>query len=322
MALSNYAVYNEQLQTNVIELVQQKVDAFNAASGGAIVLSGDLQQGDYIQEAYWKNIDSALRDVDAYAALSTASETQMEQEEVIGVKKAGAFGPVAFKDADLTWLARSPEEATVAIAEGFANALLKYQLNTCLAAAVAAFENNADAVSDLSASAGVSQTGLNKQHALFGDASQSLICDVMSGATMHALIEKGLANGENLFEAGNVTVQNILGKIVVVTDSNALFEAGTPNKAKVLSLTSAGIVVEGGNDIITNLEKSNGNTRIKTTWQADFSFTVSLKGYKWDSVNGGKSPLNAEIATGSNWDAVAASVKNTGGVVGVYDSEL
>ena len=92
------------------------------------------------------------------------------------------------------------------------------------------------------------------------------------------------------------------GKRVVVTDAPALRETGTGADAKVLSLVQGGVTVYDGSDLITNIETSNGNQRITTTMQADYAFGVAVKGFQWDTGNGGKSPTDAEIATGSNWD--------------------
>ncbi|HSG61690.1 MAG TPA: major capsid protein, partial [Pseudomonadales bacterium] len=58
-----------------------------------------------------------------------------------------------------------------------------------------------------------------------------------------------------------------------------------------------------------------GKQRIETTLQADYDFGISLKGYAWDTASGGKSPTDAELATGGNWDQVATSIKHTAGVL-------
>ena len=119
------------------------------------------------------------------------------------------------------------------------------------------------------------------------------------------LVALGLANGEQLFLAGNVTIVDILGKAVVITDAPALTDAApTPDQDLVLGLVAGGLMVESNNDTLTNIETTNGNERIETTFQADYSFNVKLKGYAWDIANGGSSPTDAEIATGSTWDKV------------------
>ena len=143
----------------------------------------------------------------------------------------------------------------------------------------------------------------------------------MTGTVAHKLIGDNLTNGERLFTAGNVNVIDILGKRVVVTDAPALYEAGTPNLSKVLGLVSGAVAVEGASDIISNVETTNGQTRIETTMQVDYTFTLGMKGYGWDETNGGKSPTDAEIATGTNWDKYAQFDKMTAGVLAIADAD-
>lgn len=123
-----------------------------------------------------------------------------------------------------------------------------------------------------------------------------------------------------MFQSGNVRIIDILGKLVVVTDAPALYAAGTPNKLKVLSLTDAAAIVSDGGDVISNIETTNGKDRIETTLQVDYSFGIGLKGYTWDESSGGKSPTDAELATGANWDKTASSIKHTAGVITIVDA--
>jgi uncharacterized phage infection (PIP) family protein YhgE len=71
---------------------------------------------------------------------------------------------------------------------------------------------------------------------------------------------------------------------------------------------------------IANIDTTKGKERIETKMQVDYTLSVRLKGYTWDETNGGKSPTDAEIATGSNWDRVASSVKHTAGVIVTADA--
>lgn len=321
MALSDMKVYQDEIQTTTIELLGQKVNDFVSAAGGAFTIDVSGWRGDFSSESFFNQIAGAMRDVDRYAAIASVTPTDLTQGEVGGVKVAGGFGPVLFEPSQMTYLQESPDAAIMAISDGFANALLTKHINQGLAAGVAAVENQAALVNDVSASAGLTQSVLNGSHALFGDMSAMLTTDFMTGAAYHKLIEKGLANGERLFEAGNVTVQSILGKRIVVTDAPSLYVAGTPNKFKVLSLTAGGIIVDNTGDLITNMETTNGNSRIQTTWQADFTYGVRVKGYKWDETNGGKSPTSAELATGTNWDLAMADTKHTAGTLAIADAD-
>jgi len=321
MALANMQVYDTEIYTTTIELLGQKLEAFNAASGGAIVLNTNAWRGNYTKEAFFQSISGAQRRVDRNAAIGAQAATQLSQGEFIGVKVAGGFGPVTFEPGQMSYLLENPASAIMVIAEGFSDALLADQLNTAVGCGVAAVENVAALVNDVSATAGLSQQALNKGHYKFGDMSGMLICDVMHSSGSESLTDKALANGEQLFVSSNVTVISILGKIIVVSDIPALYVAGTPNKTKVLSITAGGIVVSNSGDIITNMDTTNGQTRIETTWQADYTFGLSLKGYAWDVANGGASPLDAELFTGTNWDKAVSSNKHTLGTLTVADAD-
>lgn len=323
MALSNMKVFNEQLQTAIIETVAQMVDKFNAASAGSIVLTSAPFEGDYRYENFWKGIHSAIRDVDRYATNNTASPTALEQLQNIGVKVAGGFGPILWEPGQLTWVQKNPEEALEVISRNMAEALVQRQLNQAIAALVGAIEAGTTNTTYDAATSVLSYRHINRAHAKFGDMSQMLIADVMDGTSFHDLIDANLANDAKLFEAGNVRVVNVLGRRVVVTDAPALREtpATSTNDAKILSLVAGAATVYDGSQIITNIETNNGKQRIETTFQADFDYGLALKGYAWDTGGGGKSPTSAELATGANWTKVATSWKHTAGVITLYETK-
>jgi len=187
---------------------------------------------------------------------------------------------------------------------------------------VAAIGNQPTATNDMSATAGISYATLNGAHAKFGDRSGEIVANVINGGTYHKLIGQNLNNAVNLFTAQGVTVVDILGKAVIVTDAPALYVAGTPNKQKALGLSAGAATVFDGGDVISNVQTVNGKERIETTMQVDYTFGVSLKGYTWDEANGGKSPTDAALATGSNWDKTATDIKQTAGVLAIGDEAL
>lgn len=320
MALSDMQVFNQYIMPATIETLAQMVDKFNAASRNSIRLTTEGFDGDFLQESFFAAIHSAQRRVDRYAANGSASATDLTQLKHSSVKVAGGFGPILFEPGQLTWLRKPTAEGIEVASRNFAEALMSDQLNTAIAALVAAIENNADATNDVSLSAGLEYGALNSAHAKFGDHSGNIITNVMTGAVYHKLIGQNLTNTPQLFQAQNVQVVDILGKAVIVTDAPALSEAGTPNLQKVLGLVESAAIVHDGGDVISNIETSNGKDRIETTMQVDYTFGLGLKGYTWDEANGGKSPTDAELATGTNWDQVATSVKHTAGVIAVGDA--
>jgi hypothetical protein len=316
MALVDMKVFNQYVREATIETLAQMVEKFNAASAGAIQLSTEGFGGDFLMKSMFSSLHSAQRRVDRYATNTSASNTNLAQLQHNTVKVAGGFGPIAWEPAQLTWVGDNPALAVAVISQNMAEALMKDMLNTGIASAVAAIENvGATVVYDTNTGRAITYNDINFAHAKFGDSSQLLVADVMDGTTYHNLIDANLTNGAELFQVGSVTVVEILGKRVVVTDAPALREspATSANDIKVLSLAAGGIVVHDAGDLITNIDTQNGSQRIKTTMQADYTFGLGLKGYAWStSVS---SPTDAELATGSNWTKIATSVKHTAGVL-------
>lgn len=321
MSLSQMQVFNEFIMPATIETLSQMVDKFNAASGGAIRLTTDGFTGDFLQESFFASLEAAQRRVDRYAANGAATPTDLTELKHSTVKVAGGIGPIRYEPSQMTWLQRPTAQGIEVASRNFAQIMLKDQLNTVISALVAAIGNQPTATNDVSATLGLSYSAMNGAHAKFGDHSGNIIADVMTGAAYHKLIERNLTNGQSLFQANNVRVVDILGKIAIVTDSPALYATGTPNLMKVLSLTDSAATVSGSGDVVSNIETVNGKNRIETTLQVDYSFGVGIKGYTWDEATGGKSPTDAELATGANWDKVATSIKHTAGVLTIADAD-
>jgi hypothetical protein len=320
MSLSQMQVFNKYMMPAIIETLGQQIQKFNAASGGAIMLSTGGWEGDFLQESFYAAIHSARRRVDRYAANGTATPTDLTQLKHSSVKVAGGFGPIRFEPGQMTWLNKPTAEGIEVASRNFAEALLQDQLNTAVAALVASISNQAAATNDVSATLGLTYSALNDAHAKFGDSSSLIVANVMTGQVYHKLIGQNLANAQQLFQYGAVTVVDILGKTVVVTDAPALYATGTPNLQKVLGLVSGAATVTDAGDVITNIDTVNGKERIETTMQVDYTFGLGLKGYTWDEANGGKSPTDAELATGTNWDKVATDIKHTAGVIAIGDA--
>jgi hypothetical protein len=319
MSLSQMQVFNEYIMPATIETLGQMIDKFNQASNGAIRLTTTGFTGDFLQESFFAAIHSAQRRVDRYAAQASASATDLTQLKHSTVKVAGGFGPIRYEPGQMTWLTQPTTRGIEVASRNFAEALLADQLNSAIAALRAAIANQASATNDVSATAGINYTSMNGAHAKFGDRSGDLVATVVTGAIYHKLIGDNLTNTPQLFQSQNVRIVDILGKAMIVTDAPALRVAGTPNKVYALSLVDSAAMVHDAGDVISNIETSNGQTRIETTMQVDYTFGLGLKGYTWDEANGGKSPTDAELATGTNWDKVATDIKMTAGVVTIGD---
>lgn len=322
MALSQMQVFNEYIMPATIEMLTQQVALFNEASRGAIRLTTDGFGGDFLQQSFYAAVHSAQRRVNRYAAQAAAPVTDLTQLKLSAVKVAGGFGPIRYEPSQMTWLDKPTQEGVAVASQNFAEALMRDQVNSAIAALCAAIANVAGLTNDVSGSAGITYQAINSAHAKFGDASGRIVANVMTGEVYHKLIGQNLSNAQQLFRAGDVTVVDMLGKAVIVTDAPALYVAGAPNKQRVLGLVAGAAAVMDAQDLVSNIQTVNGSTRIETTLQMDYSFGLALKGFGWDEANGGKSPTDAALATGTNWDQVATSVKDLAGVIAIGNAAL
>lgn len=321
MALSDMQVFNTYVMPAIAELFPQEIAKFNEASAGAIVLTGEGFDGSFMEQSFYAAIHSSQRRVDRFAAIGAQATTDLTQLQHNTVKVAGGFGPIGYEPGQMTWLRKPTQEGLTIAAEQFVQALIADQLNTAIASLVAAISNVAGVTNNISATLGITQGALNNTHALFGDASQTLVADVMKGSTYHKLIGQALTNTEVLFDSGTVRVVDILGKRTIVTDSPALLDVTpVPDEEKILCLSRGAAVVSDSGDLITNVDTTNGQSRIETTIQMDYTFGLGLKGYSWDETNGGASPTDADLTTGTNWDQVATNIKHTAGAILIGDA--
>lgn len=322
MAITNMQVFVDNARELVFEKLGQQIEKFNAASNNTLQLSSDGFSGDFFERSFYNSLAASRRRVDRYAANGAVSATALAQSKAVEVKVAGGFGPIIFEPSQMAWISSNPAEALNVISNSMTEAILQDQINSAIAALVAAISNQAAARNDVSGSSAVTQIALNNTDAKFGDSSSLLVARIMRGATYHKLIGQNLVNASTLFNSGNVTVVDVLGKPVVVTDAPSLYVAGTPNKEIVLTLVSGAIVIGGTSDLITNVDTTNGKERIETTFQGDYTFTMKMLGYSWDTANGGKSPTDAEIATGTNWDLFVTDIKHSAGVITIGSADL
>ena len=309
MALSHRQVFNDYITPLTMETLAQRTALFNRSSNGAIQLTGGTFTGDFMQESFFTALGSAQRRVDRYAVNAAAPVIDLAEAKLAGVKVAGGIGPVRMEPAQMTWLSNPTSAGIEQASRHFADIILSDQINTAIATLVAAIANQAEAAQTSTA---VNYVELNKAHAKFGDASNNIVADVMTGSTYHELIGVNLNNPATLFTAGNVTIVSILGKTVIVTDAPALAAGG---KQRVLGLSSGAALVYDGSEPIFNTDTTNGKQRIETTLQCDYDFGLSLKGYAWNDAVGGKSPDNTKLETGINWIKKATSIKHTAGVI-------
>lgn len=315
MALSDLAVFSEYAYSAATEVLAQQIELFNTASRNTIVLSTQAaHQGDYSDTAFWAKVSGLVRRRNAYGA-GAVTEKTMEHLTDTMVKVAGGTPPVRLDPGQFRWIQLNPEEAGAALGQQLAIDMLADMLNTGLIGTRAALSQIAANVHNGTGgtlNAGVLNTGLG----LFGDRRADIAAWVVHSKPITDFYGTAITNGANLFTYGTVNViADPFGKVFIVTDSPALFTAGTPATYHNVGLVPGAVIVDQNNDFDDNYETKNGDENIIRTYQAEWSYNLGVKGFAWDKTNGGKSPTDAAIATATNWDRYATSHKDLAGVI-------
>jgi len=314
MALSDMTVFDSFAYSSFTETIAQKVELFNAAAQGTLVLRPARNIGDFDQEAFYGLISGLVRRRDAYGNGSVTA-VDLAQLQKNTVKVAGGSVPVRWTPQQFSYVQRNQEEAGTAIGEQFAKGVFGDYLNTAILSIQAAMTANTDIVYDAEDGT-LELSDLVAGAALFGDRAQALRAWIVHSKPMHNLYGTTITNSNDLFQFGNVNImQDGFGRVFIMTDSPALVAAGTPDVYSTIGLVEGGAMVEDNGDLFTNIETSNGTENILRTWQAEYTYNLGLRGYSWDEANGGASPTDAELGTGTNWDKVATSDKDTAGVM-------
>ncbi|QZA70451.1 major capsid protein [Erwinia phage AH03] len=322
MALSDLAVYSEYAYSTMTEVLQQQVDLFNQASNGAILLRSAAHQGDFSDIAFFQKVDGLIRRRNAYADTPIAQKSLKQIVDTM-VKVATGTPEMRMDKGQFNWIQMNPEVAGAALGQQLAIDALADMLDIGLGATRAALLQDDEVVLDISGETPpadlVTLATLARATGKFGDASSRIVAWVMHSKPMFDMYANSLANTERLFTYGNVIVsRDPFGKLLIMTDAPALVDTTTTPAKPVyssLGLTQGAIMLDQNNDYWANEENKNGFENIQTTFQAEWSYELGIKGYSWDKANGGKSPTNAALLTSTNWDRYSTSHKDLAGVL-------
>lgn len=314
MALSDLAVFSEYVYTAQTEVLRQQVELFNTASRGTIQLAAAAHAGDYSDTAFWQKISGLVRRRNPYG---TGAVTAKSLEHLVDtmVRVAAGTPPVNIPPSQFRWIQRNPEEGGTVIGQQLAKDTMADMLNTALMAASAALSGVAAVVHDGSA-ATFDVTIFNKAQAKFGDAYQDIAAWAMHSKPLFDLFGVAIANSTALFSFETINVrQDGFGRVFIVSDSPGLvLTTPNPDQYVTLGLTPGAVRIEQNSDFDDNITTTNGDENIKRDYQAEWSYSLGIKGFAWDKTNGGAAPNDAALATATNWDRYATSDKDLAGV--------
>lgn len=319
MALSNLKVFNDYAYGVFREKLAENVQLFNAATDGGIVLTTSSKAGDYWDTTFWA-AGSVVERRNANAETAISSYTPSMGQET-RVRVDARTKQLILQKAHLARIGQSPDVQGAIFGQMVAEQAFSDMLTVGLGAWCSAMAAVGATVStDFSGTAGISWVNLMNLKQLRGDAASDIRCWVMHSILATGLLVGNLNNDDQLFSYGGVNVMSDpQGRRIVVTDLSSLVIAGTPTDYYVPGLAPGAIVIEEQGDWRSNEENRNGKEQIETSYQAEWSYFVGLRGFAWDKTNGGTSPSTAALLTATNWDRVYNnSVKDLGGVLGRF----
>lgn len=308
-------VFNQYTYAAMTEVVAQETAKFNEASRGSLILRPAANQGDFSLEASFAAISGLVRRRNAYDQANTAiTPALLTQLENASVKVAAGTPPIDFEPQQYTWIQQNPQQAAVIIGEQLAKAMIQDMLNTAIRGVGAAINQITALKHTIAANADFG--ALNTASSKFGDRALNLRAWVGHSKVMHDLWGNALTNANQLFQFGTVAIMSdAFGRVFVITDSPQLVVTGTPDTYRTIGLVEGAVMVEQNNDFYATIQEKTGANNIKRTYQSEWTYNLGLKGFTWDKANGGASPTDTALGTGTNWDKTATDNKDTAGVM-------
>lgn len=314
MALSDFQVFNDESYAIAMEGLDQQIELFNEATGGALILSSRPFAGDFAIQAFFARLQGLVRRRNPYGS-GAVSPISLEMLVDTMVKVAAGTPPVNLEPSMFNWIQVNPEAAAAMVGQQLAEEMLKDMFHIAVGSVKAALSGVSDVVYDGTAGT-LTHAALNQGQAKFGDAYQNLACWVMHSKPLFDMFGTALTNANSLFTFGTINVvTDPFGRPLIITDEPALVTAGSPNVYHTLGLVPGAAMIATQDDFFQNIETSNGFENIQRTMQAEWSYGVSVKGFAWDRTNGGKAPTTSALLTQTNWDKIAESNKNLAGVL-------
>lgn len=314
---SDFKIYQEYFDAGFVEVLQQNGAAFNGASQGAIQLRSEILKGNFAYDSFFDVVSGLVARRDT-TSTSTASDTPLTMDEFISVKLDRKVGPIGVSLDAMKKKARDPREVSFILGQQTATAVQLEQLNTALLACEAALDNIA--ALEHNASGSITTEDLIDTLKKAGDSAGGIVAWVMHSASYFELLKDQVQDA--VYRADGVSIMQgspaTLGRIVVVTDSDALAAVDEPSSGattySVLGLRRGAIdvVISETPTMVTELVTGYENMFYRV--QGEHSYNLGLKGMRYN-VASGENPNAAAVGTGSNWVKSVTSDKLLPGVI-------
>ena len=312
MALSDLAVFTEYTYAAATQVIAQQVALFNEAAQGTFVLRPANHTGDFSEQALWKRLNGLVRRRNAYGA-GNIPEINFAMITENMVKIAAGTPAVRLDPGMFKWINENPATRGAAMGQQLGQDMVRDMFNTGLGGLVASHSQVTGLVVDKRTDNGglLQLSHFNAAQAKYGDRWRDIQAWVMHSTAMFGLFDKALTNDNRLFTFQDVNVmRDPFGRVFIVSDAPGLLvpagadPATDPASVLTLGVKPGAVIVDQNDDFTDNFDNKNGQENIVTTYQAEWSYNLGVRGFAWDKTNGGKSPTDAALLSGANWDRV------------------
>ena len=311
----SWDIISEKMYGAYYQLLAYNTNLFNEATKGGLVLSAGSIEGDFSTTSFFNRLSGLVRDRDVTSD-ATVSAIDFSMDNISRVKYAKGTPPVRVDSHRWKWIQKNPEDAIALISQQLVEETIAAQLAVATGAVIGACANVGATMTYDGTAGTATLAGLVEAAQLFGDRSSDITCWLMHSKVAKDLKIAALANSNNLYQIGNVKViEDVDGRPIVVSDLPSLVYTSSGTKYHVVGLTPGAVVVEAEQDFFFNVDTRNGTENIGATWQAQWTENIGLKGFTYDTTNGGRNPTQATLLTSTNWDKKATTVKNCGAVL-------
>lgn len=309
---SDFVIRDEQYNEGFVETLNKNLNIFNASSRGAIRIVTKEEEGHYAKTRFFDRPTLvSRRDITSTA---TVADTALTQDELISVKLNRRIGPHSVSRDALKKIGSDQGEFSFLMGQQVAEQVLEAYMEAALISVESALYGQSGATVDANDSTLAHAdllTGLEK----FGDQQGKIKTWVMHSAPMFDLM-----NANITVASGNVANMTLVdaniasfNRPIIAVDSTGLQVGGTPDYA-VLGLVENAVVVTETERPFVTLDFVSGYDNMFYRFQGEFAFNVEVKGFKWDTTNGGINPTDATLGTTTNWDLAVANIKDAAGV--------
>lgn len=307
---SDMQIYNSLAQTAYLERLQDNLEAFNAASNGAIVYRNEIIEGDTGHKAFYKIGGSiAHRDVNSESSIVTK---KIGSGEAVSVKVPYKYGPYASTEEAFKRRARTIEEFAHVVGQDLADAMMEGRLAYALAALEGAISTNSSMIAPGSIAVD-GRKALTRAMRTFGDRFNRIALWVMDSTTYFDIVDEALGNASQIYGESEIVVYGglpgTLGKPVLVSD--------TVPAGLAFGLQGGAVQVIESQAPGFRAYDINDQENLAVGIRAEGTFNLDVMGYSWNPAanKGGVNPNLGTVGTDDSWTKHATSDKMTAGVM-------